>query len=298
MVRQPLQAAAFVPLHDHAAFSSQGLAVPASLQPYVAALLAAEVGAIAPNPMFVAPHESMVLSVQLGRAPDACIEAKGEHGQNTCVTGIRQWTGSFIPAGRCVTLFALLTPLGAVHVLESQPLSLVPRIRARVADLLDRRTTIALESAVALAPSIDAKLRVLATWLEARVTARRQQSGPALRVARAALQLLHEPSAAIEELARQAAVSRRQLERHFAHWFGTSPRHLAQVARLQQVSRCAQQGASLADIAAHTGFADQAHMTRVVRQLTGLTPRLFVRSQGSPLTNAFRVVTRGGTVYI
>jgi AraC-like DNA-binding protein len=275
MTQPPLAAAALVPSHDEAAFSSQGIAVPAALQPYVEALLAAEVGPIAPNPMFIAPHESMVLTVQLGRASDACIEAKGEHGRNTCVTGIRQWTGSFIPAGRCVTLFALLTPLGAVHVLDSQPLS-----------------------AIALAPTIDAKLKVFASWIEARVTAQRQHSWPALRAARAALQLLKEPAVAIDELARAAAVSRRQLERHFAHWFGTSPRHLAQVARLQHVSRCAQQGATLADIAAHTGFADQAHMTRVVRQLTGLTPRLFVRSQRTPLARAFRAATGGGTVYL
>jgi AraC-like DNA-binding protein len=298
MSHQPLLAAAFVPSHDHAAFSPQVLAVPAPLQPFVDALLAVEVGPIAPNPLFIAPHESMVLSVQLGRGSDTCIETKGEHGRNTCVTGIRQWTGSFIPAGRCVTLFALLTPLGSVHVLDSQPLSQVPRIRAHVADLLDRHTTIALESMIALAPTADAKLNVFAAWLEARVTARRQQSSPALRAARAALRLLREPGVPIDELARQAAVSRRQLERHFAHWLGTSPRHLARVARLQQVSRCAQHGASLADIAAHTGFADQAHMTRTVRQLTGLTPREFVRSQRSPLAGAFRTATHGRTVYL
>ncbi len=298
MTPQPLLAAAFVPSHDHAAFSPHGIEVPASLRPYVDALLAVEVGALAPNPMFIAPHESVVLSVQLGRASNASIEAKGEHGQNTCVTGIRQWTGSFIPAGHCVTLFALLTPLGSVQVLDSQPLSQVPRIRARVADLLDRRTTIALESAVALAPSIDAKLKLLASWLEARVTARRQHASAALRTARAALRLVHEPGVAIDALAREVAVSRRQLERHFAHWFGTSPRHLAQVARLQWVSRCAQRGATLADIAAHTGYADQAHMTRVVRQLTGLTPRLFVQSRRTPLAHAFRAATRGATVYL
>jgi AraC-like DNA-binding protein len=167
-----------------------------------------------------------------------------------------------------------------------------------VAELLDRRTTMALESAVALAPSVDAKLKVFASWLEARVVSRRQHAWPALRAARAALHLLREPGVAIETLAREAAVSRRQLERHFAHWFGTSPRHLAQVARLQQVSRCAQRGATLADIAAHTGFADQAHMTRVVRQLSGLTPRRFVQSHGPPLAGAFRAATRGGTVYL
>ena len=298
MPDQPLLAAAFVPTHDHAAFFSRSIDVPHALQAHVRALVAAEVGTIASHPMFVAPHESIVLTVQLGRASDACIEAKGEHGQNTWLTGIRESTGAFVPAGRCVTLFALLTPLGAVQILDSQPLSSVPRIRAQVAELLDRRTTIALESAVALAPTIGAKLHRFASWIEARVTVRRQQSGAALRAARAALHLLDEPGIAVDDLAREAAVSRRQLERHFTHWFGTSPRHLAQVARLQWVSRQAQQGASLADVAAHTGFADQAHMTRVVRQLTGLTPRLFVQSRRSPLAHAFRAATRGATVYL
>ena len=183
MSDQPLLAAAFVPMHDHAAFFSRSIEVPTALRAHVHALVAAEVGTIASHPMFVAPHESMVLTVQLGRASDACIEAKGEHG-NTWVTGIRESTGAFVPAGARITLFALLTPLGAVQILDSQPLSSVPRIRARVAELLDRRTTIALESAVALAPTIDAKLHLFASWIEARVTVHRQQSGAALRAAR------------------------------------------------------------------------------------------------------------------
>src|SRR5262245_51825593 len=284
--------------HDVAAFRSRSLAIPQTLRPYVDALLAVEVGTIASHPMFVAPSESLMLIVQLGRVADACIEAKGEHGQNTWLTGIRDSTGSFVPAGRCVTLFALLTPLGSVQVLESQSLAPVPRIRARVAELLDRRTTIELESDIALARGLDAKLQVFAQWVEGRVLGHRRQTVAALRAARAAMQLLDEPGTPIDELARRAAVSRRQLERNFAHWVGTCPCHLAQVARLQSVSRHAQTGASLADIAAHAGYADQSHMTRAVRHLTGLTPRQFVHSMRSPLASAFRHATRGGTVYL
>ncbi len=298
MCTAPLPAAAPALSHEMSAFRSRSFAVPAALRPYVSALLATEVGTIAQRPMFVAPHESLVLTVQLGRASDACIEAKGEHGRNTCLTGIRRGTGSFVPAGRCITLFALLTPLGSVQVLDGQPLATLPLIRAHVAELLDRRTTMRLESDVALADGIDAKLQVLAHWIESRLVAHRRLASAAVRAARVAMRLLEQPGVAIDELAREAAVSRRQLERNFAHWIGTSPRHLAQVARLQAVSRHAQTGASLADIAAHTGYADQAHMTRVVRQLTGLTPRQFVQSMRSPLASAFRAATHGGTVYL
>jgi AraC-like DNA-binding protein len=271
--------------------------VPAALRPYLNVLMVAEVGAFA-QPLSIAPHDSLMLSVQLGRGSDCVIEAKGEHGDNTCLTGIRQWTGSFVPAGHCVTLFALLTPLGSVQVLDSQPLESVPRIRARVAHLLDRSLTRRLESDIALARTLHAKLAAFAAWVEARATARRRIAPAALRAARAAMRVCAEPATSIERLADDVHVSRRQLERDFAHWIGTSPRHLAQVSRLQAVSRGAQAGASLADIAADVGFADQAHMTRVVRQLTGLTPRNFVRSARTPLAAAFRAASGGGTVYL
>jgi AraC-like DNA-binding protein len=286
------------PVHDASSFEPRFLPVPEALRPYVNVLMGVEIGALAPLPLSIAPHDSLMLTVQLGRHGGCSIEAKGEHGDNTCLTGIRHWTGSFIPAGHCVTLFALLTPLGAVQVLDSQPLSSVPRIRARVAELLDRSRTRRLESGVALAGSLDAKLRVFAAWIEARASAQRRLAPPALRAARAAMRLCAQPAAAIDDLADGVHVSRRQLERDFGHWIGTSPRHLAQVSRVQAVSRKAHAGASLADIAADTGFADQAHMTRVVRQLTGLTPRHFVRSCSTPMATAFRAASGGGTVYL
>lgn len=252
-------------------------------------------GAVAPQPLAIAPHDSVTLAVQL--ASDGT-EAGREHGRNTRLTGIRLHTGPSVAVGDCITLLALLTPLGAVRVLDSQPLAAVPRICAAVADLLDRGLTRRLESDIALAPTLDAKLRVFAAWIEARATAQRKLATAALRAARAAMRLCAEPMTAVDRLADDAHVSRRQLERDFGHWIGTSPRQLAQVSRLQAVSRKAQTGASLADVAVDTGFADQAHMSRVVRQLTGLTPQRFVRARSTPLAAAFRAASGGGTVYL
>jgi len=268
-----------------------------SLKGLVTTLMAVEVEVSGRIPFAIAPHDSVMLSVQFGRSAD-CIEAKGEHGHNTCVTGIRRWRGSFIGAGDCVSLFAMLTPLGAVRLLESQPLDGVPRIRARVAELLDRRITRQLESAVALASGLEGKLHTLAKWLDDRAFERRAQSAAALRAGRAAMRLCAEPGIAVESLAGAEHVSRRQLERDFSHYLGTSPRHLAQVARVQWVSRRARSGASLADIAADVGFSDQAHMSRSIRQMTGLTPRDFVRTRQTPMASAFRVATGGRTVYL
>jgi AraC-like DNA-binding protein len=70
------------------------------------------------------------------------------------------------------------------------------------------------------------------------------------------------------------------------------------VARVQQVARLARNGASLADAAALAGFADQPHMTRTVRRVTGLAPRAFIASQRTPIAAVFRAATGGGTVYL
>jgi AraC-like DNA-binding protein len=292
---EALEAQAGVPSAD--TIRARSIPITGALRPYVSALMASDVGATGPLPLAIAPHESLVLSVQLGHASDS-LEQKAAHGENTSLTGIRRWTGAFTCAGDCNTLFALLTPLGAVHLLESQPLDQAPRIRARVDELLDRQFTRSLESDVALADTLDAKLHAFAAWLEARATARRMQTRAAVRAARAGMRVCAEPMLPIETLASEQHVSRRQLERDFGHWVGTSPRHLAQVARVQAVSRKAQIGASLADIAADVGFADQAHMSRVVRQLTGLTPQRFTRAARTPIAAAFQRATGGATVYL
>lgn len=293
----PAAPAAPLPRIDEA-FRHVDLPVPGHLAPYVSGLMGFEIGHLPPMKFSIVPHESMMLTVQFGRGQH-CIEQKGPQGENMHLTGIRHWTGCFSPAGNCVTLFALLTPLGAMALLDSQPLASVPRIRARVGDLLEHRITRELESKVALAHTLGDKLRTLGSWLEGRASMHRRQARAAMRAARAAMRLRADPMIDMEVLAGQECVSRRQLERDFAHWIGTSPRHLAQVARVQAVSRLAHQGAgSLADIAVTAGFADQSHMSRVVRQLTGLTPQRFLKSCMTPMSSAFRAATGGGTVYL
>jgi AraC-like DNA-binding protein len=271
------------------------LTVTGALADCVRALVAVQIDAREPLPLAIAPHESLMLTVQFGR--DGA-DAKAPLGRNTHLTGIRQWTGSFTGAGHCVSLFALLTPLGAVRLLDSRALQAAPRIRAPVAELLDERLTRTLEEAIARSDDVGARLRAFAAWLETRAVARGGQSRPALRAARAAMRLCDEPRLSIERAADEQHVGRRQLERDFERWIGVAPRHLAQVARVQQVARLARNGASLADAAAQAGFADQPHMTRTVRRVTGLAPRAFIASQRTPIAAAFRAATGGGTVYL
>lgn len=123
------------------------------------------------------------------------------------------------------------------------------------------------------------------------------------------MRLCESPRAPIQDLADEQHVSRRQLERDFERWLGVSPRHLAQVAQVQGVARSIFAGATLADAAAARGFSDQSHMSRVVKQLTGVTPRHFARglspsacskapSVSTSIASAFRWATGGRTVYL
>ncbi len=80
------------------------------------------------------------------------------------------------------------------------------------------------------------------------------------------------PLRAVHDVAAELRVSERTLARGVEQWTGLTPKQLARVRRLQQVVRGLRAGASLVDLALDAGFADQPHLTREVRRLTGLTP--------------------------
>jgi AraC-like DNA-binding protein len=81
----------------------------------------------------------------------------------------------------------------------------------------------------------------------------------------------------VSALARQLDLSERTLRRRCETAFGYGPKTLARILRFQRFLRLLRRSAEprLADIAAASGFADQAHLTRDVRGLGGLTPGAF-----------------------
>ncbi|QFR01074.1 helix-turn-helix domain-containing protein [Streptomyces phaeolivaceus] len=62
----------------------------------------------------------------------------------------------------------------------------------------------------------------------------------------------------------------RQLHRRSLAAFGYGPKTLARVLRLQRALALARDGVPYAETAARTGYADQAHLARDVRELAGL----------------------------
>jgi AraC-like DNA-binding protein len=65
----------------------------------------------------------------------------------------------------------------------------------------------------------------------------------------------------------------RSLHRASVRAFGYGPKTLARIRRFQRALDEARRGRPLAEVAAVTGYADQAHLTREVSRLAGLPPR-------------------------
>ncbi|MEV4449579.1 MULTISPECIES: helix-turn-helix transcriptional regulator [Streptomyces] len=74
----------------------------------------------------------------------------------------------------------------------------------------------------------------------------------------------------IAATADRLGLSARQLHRRSLTAFGYGPKTLARVLRLQRALALARAGVPFAETAARSGFADQAHLAREVRELAGM----------------------------
>jgi AraC-like DNA-binding protein len=98
----------------------------------------------------------------------------------------------------------------------------------------------------------------------------------------------------IERLAHSHGVSYKRLERVFARDVGLSPKHFARVARVQRALELAtmRRGTTLAELAAESGYADQAHLSREFSRLIGTSPRAFLAARFA----VFETMVKSGSV--
>lgn len=89
---------------------------------------------------------------------------------------------------------------------------------------------------------------------------------------RDAIEARYDCGVTLEELARQAGLSRFQALRHFRAIYGLPPHAFLRHVRVRVAHRLIRAGESLAEAALAAGFSDQAHMTRAFRQTVGYTP--------------------------
>lgn len=173
-------------------------------------------------------------------------------------------------------------PLGAPFTtvgVRFRPGAGPPLLRVAAHELVDRHVALA-EIDTRVATALDRSLLGAEAPEEARavlVEALRAlvERAPVDPLVTAAGRLLERPGASVAGVADAVALSERQLLRRFRDSVGYGPKTLQRVLRFRRLvdDLPGGDGGDLAWSAAAAGYADQAHMTREVRELAGLTPR-------------------------
>lgn len=107
--------------------------------------------------------------------------------------------------------------------------------------------------------------------------------GPADRRLRRVAERLHaslDAPSSLTALAEEAGISVEHLVRSFTGAFGLPPMAWVMQKRLGHARRLLRQGLAPAEIAAALGFADQSHLHRAFKRVSGMTPARFARAAG------------------
>ena len=254
------------------------------LRPYVVALWASENDDPAPRSAreLVVPNGGMHLAIRLD-APlrlfaDAA-DLRGELLGHAVVGGARTSAHH-----RC-----LLTPSRSVGV-QLRPGVARWLFGAPAAELAERHTSLdalwgpaaaRLHDRLLEAGTAESRLRIVEDEIAARVVEARPLHP---LVADALARLQEDPGLAIASLAKRAGYSQRRLLDLFREAVGLAPKRYARLLRLQLALPRLAAGHRAIDVALAGGYADEAHLHRDLRDVTGLAVREY-RSAGAGAPN-------------
>jgi len=161
------------------------------------------------------------------------------------------------------------------------------------ASRIARRPTILREAAIAAVRRVHAALKhpgdelAAEHWLLAARDAALEHAGttpvavadaPLARRLREMLDARTTDSLTIAGAARELAVNPSHLVRAFSRAYGIAPHRYLVARRVDAARHLLLSGMRAADVAAGTGFHDQAHLTRHFRRVLGVTPATFAAS--------------------
>lgn len=225
-----------------------------------------------PMPWRLAPLGVVVVSVELEPPPVRRVIAPdpgaGRDVPPSPVLGLRDRPWAVEQAGPSRGITVAMTPVGA-YALFGMPLRELSNADVALADLLGRDAGRLVER-IAEAPDWPARFRVLDGFLATRV-----RHGPA--VTRQVLGAWQRVTAAagrvrVDALADEAGWTRRHLSARFREQIGLTPKTVARVARLHRAASLLRTTSRWTDVAHACGYADQPHLNRDFRALTGCTP--------------------------
>lgn len=188
------------------------------------------------------------------------------------VLGLRDRPLTLVQNGATTGIAVALPPLGA-HALFGGAVGELANSGVAVTDLLGADARVLVER-LAETRGWPARFALLDEFLTARPPSRRV---PDAEVGEAWRRLWATPNVRIGDLARELGWSRQRLHTRFRAQIGLGPKAVARTARLHHAVRLldARQH-PLAEVADRSGYADQSHLHRDFRTLTGVTPTEYV----------------------
>jgi AraC-like DNA-binding protein len=204
--------------------------------------------------------------------PDACADVVWIDGRGLMVVGPATGPAlSDIPAGAEVV--GVRFRVGAAGAALRLPASELLDESVPLSELWGSEA-VRIEDAVAAA---DDRLHTLAAELEARLT---PELDPLVRAAAAGAA---QPGTRVDRLGDELGITDRQLRRRFGDAVGYGPKTLQRVLRFQQfLALASEEPYDLARLALDAGYADQAHLTRECRRLSGVTPAALLATGAAP----------------
>jgi AraC-like DNA-binding protein len=195
-------------------------------------------------------------------------------------------TRSWRPDRSNVEVTGVRLALGAWPAAFATPAGAVVNQRIDLAELWD--DTAELSARLARAGSVPARLTVL----QAELRSRRAPVDIDPMVA-GLVEHLATGRARISSIAGVLGLSPRQLHRRCCTALGYPPSVLARLARFQHflagLDAAGSRPARLADLAVAAGYADQSHLTRDCRTLTGLRPSSLLPPSGRGTSDPFKM---------
>jgi AraC-like DNA-binding protein len=210
--------------------------------------------------------------------PDGCVDLVWR-GDRLIVAGPDR--GPFMsPLEPGETVVGLRLRPGLAGPVLGLPASELRNLRVPVADVWGRRGMELTERVGEAATPADRRRA-----LEAAVEARLAEIDSPDPIVSGALGYLGRPGIRVGQLPAALGIGERQLLRRFDAAVGYGPKALDRVLRFQRFVRrtaaVADDLDQLARVAADLGYADQAHLTRECRRLSGLTPAQLVASRAA-----------------
>lgn len=191
--------------------------------------------------------------------------------------------------GKIRLLIAVLHPFGAAALFK-MPAS---ELRNQIIECADCFGTHfeGVNDEIACSPAIHDKIRAAEHFLLSQL----RVAGSSNALVTNTVNIIHTQNGlvSVAQLTAVTGTTERQLQRKFEEHIGISPKRYAGIIRMQYALRMLRKKStylSLAGIACESGFFDQAHLIREMKNLSGLTPGQYLSPQNVLAANLIRLV--------